>query len=92
MIGTSAAFLARVPIVTDSSSVSLHDRRVRRMRKQSLAKSGLIATLGTLTVTALVHGKLSRGVHVAAGIALLGLAAWHHSLYPQKKKKNKAGD
>lgn len=62
-------------------------RRSRRLRKQSLAKTGLIAALGTLTVTALVHGKASRGLHIAAGIALLGLSAWHHSLYPKKRGK-----
>lgn len=73
--------------MADSPAPTLHDKRVRRVRNQSLAKSGLIATLATLTVTALVHGKLSRGVHVAAGIALLGLSVWHHSLYPKKKKK-----
>lgn len=72
--------------MAETSAPSLHDKRVRRIRKQSLAKGGLIASLATLTVTALVRGKASRGVHVAAGIALLGLAAWHHSLYPKKKK------
>lgn len=60
--------------------------RASRLRKQSLAKGGLIAALGTLAVTALVHGKASRGLHVAAGVALIGLSAWHHSLYPKKKR------
>ncbi|MBG0774898.1 MAG: hypothetical protein H0S85_00495 [Desulfovibrionaceae bacterium] len=46
-----------------------------------MAKVGLTAVLGVLTVTGFVRSRGARRLHLAAGAALLGLSLWHHTLY-----------
>lgn len=62
--------------------------RLSLAHKRKLAKHAMVASLAVLTVTAVtgVHKKgLSRSLHVTSGVALIGLALWHHSLYTRKK-------
>lgn len=55
-------------------------RQVRR--KRSLAKWGMVGALGVLTLTGYIRrSPRARTLHAAAGVALLGLSYWHHTLY-----------
>lgn len=53
-----------------------------RRNKRELAKLGMTVCLGVLVVTGLCRSRTSRRWHAAAGVALVGLSAWHHFLYP----------
>lgn len=58
--------------------------------KKEIAKIGMTATLGTTVVTSMfMKNKAMKKLHVGAGVALIGFAIWHHSLYIPIKKKNK---
>jgi hypothetical protein len=42
----------------------------------------MVASLGALVLTGYVRrNPQARLIHVAAGVALLGLSYWHHTLY-----------
>ncbi len=51
------------------------------MERRSLAKTGMAAAMGALVLTGFLHGRNARLAHVVAGVALLGLSYWHHTLY-----------
>ncbi len=57
--------------------------------KKEIAKIGMTATLGATVVTSMfMKNKAMKKLHVGAGVALVGFAIWHHTLYiPNKKKK-----
>ncbi len=62
--------------------VSAADRRRRLQRNRSLAKVGMVGAMGLLVLTGyLRRAPNARLLHVCAGVALLGLGAWHHTLY-----------
>jgi hypothetical protein len=50
-------------------------------KQRSLAKTGMVASMGALVLTGFLHGRNARLAHVVAGVALLGLSYWHHTLY-----------
>lgn len=51
-------------------------------RQRSAAKWGMVAAMGVLVATGyLRRNPRARLVHVAAGVALLGLSYWHQKLY-----------
>lgn len=58
------------------------ERRWQLRRKRSLAKWGMVGALGVLALTGyLRRNPQARTLHAAAGVALLGLSYWHHTLY-----------
>ncbi|ABC21829.1 hypothetical protein [Rhodospirillum rubrum] len=66
--------------VESASPVALKRERLRRDR--ALAKNGMVLSMGALVLTGALHGHGARKAHVAAGVALMGFAYWHHTLYP----------
>ncbi|CUW41057.1 protein of unknown function [Magnetospirillum sp. XM-1] len=65
-------------------------RRERLMRSRSLAKTGMAAAMGALVLTGFLRGRNARVAHVVAGVALLGLSYWHHTLYANDPLKRTA--
>jgi hypothetical protein len=57
--------------------------------KREMAKAGMTASLGILTLSAfMLKNKTAKKLHVAAGVALIGFSYWHHTLYqPTEKQK-----
>lgn len=55
--------------------------------KRSIAKSGMVASLATLTVTGAAEAfggqvpRTSKTLHVWSGFALVGFSLWHYMLY-----------
>ncbi len=62
--------------------------KVSKVKKRKIAKIGLVSTLALTTVSGFVKGGYGKKVHVASGLAFLGFAAWHASLYRAKKCAN----
>ncbi len=56
-------------------------RRRKLMKHRSLAKVGMATAMGALVLTGFLRGRDARLAHVVAGVALLGLSYWHHTLY-----------
>lgn len=59
--------------------------------RKEIAKIGMTAALGVAVFSApfLKRNKTLKNVHTAAGLALTGLALWHHTLYqpPQRSPR-----
>jgi hypothetical protein len=58
-------------------------------RQRSLAKTGMVTSLGVLAATGIMEGLGSRTatvktLHVVSGLALIGFSLWHYSLYPSR--------
>jgi hypothetical protein len=67
---------------------TIEDNMISMKTQRKLAKAGVIATMGVLLWTGMQPRRQYRGLHVWAGMALLGLTVWHWSLYqPQGEKK-----
>ncbi|MDR1614628.1 MAG: hypothetical protein LBS26_03560 [Campylobacteraceae bacterium] len=61
--------------------------------KKEIAKVGMTASLGILTISAfMLKNKSAKKVHVAAGAALIGFSYWHHTLYQSKEQKRAKTD
>ncbi len=57
-------------------------RREALARKRHAAKWGLVGSMGALVLTGFLRrNPQARLAHVVAGMALLGLSYWHHTLY-----------
>lgn len=56
------------------------------MRKRKLVKNALIFTMAATVVTGFGKGKASKQLHVASGVALVGLSIYHNYLYPENMK------
>ncbi len=55
--------------------------------KKEIAKIGMTATLGATVVSSMfMKNKSIKKLHVGAGVALVGFAIWHHTLYLSNKK------
>lgn len=67
--------------MSESSAKPAPVRRQRLLKQRSLAKTGLVAAMGALVLTGYLRGRNARLAHVVAGVALLGLSCWHHTLY-----------
>lgn len=65
-------------------------RRERLQRGRSLAKVGMAAAMGALVLTGFLRGRNAKVAHVVAGVALLGLSYWHHTLYANDPLKRSA--
>lgn len=55
-------------------------------KKRELAKTGLVASTGAMLLTGMLKKKKA---HIASGVAFLGFAYWHTTLYshsPNKKR------
>ncbi len=59
--------------------------KVSKVKKRKIAKIALVSTLALTTVSGFVKSGHGKKVHVASGVAFLGFAAWHASLYRSKK-------
>lgn len=59
-------------------------------RKRDLAKLGMAVSLGTLVYTGL-RGREAAGLHVGAGIALIGFSFWHYRLYQPARRRRRQG-
>lgn len=61
--------------------------------KKEVAKIAMTATLGATVVTSMfMKNKLSKNIHITAGVAFCGFALWHHLLYKPSKKTIKPLD
>jgi hypothetical protein len=59
--------------------------------QKEAAKIGMTATLGATVVTSMfMKNKAAKNVHVIAGVAFCGFALWHHTLYQNKKSRDKS--
>ncbi|MDZ7818071.1 MAG: hypothetical protein U5K55_05400 [Aliarcobacter sp.] len=59
--------------------------------QKEAAKIAMTATLGATVVTSMfMKNKIAKNVHVIAGVAFCGFALWHHTLYQNKKSKDKS--
>lgn len=65
--------------------------------QKKLVKTGMVAALGVLAGTGFMGhafsrrgAHLARFVHVAAGVAMVGLSCWHWSLYRNKAEERDA--
>lgn len=44
--------------------------------------------MGALVLTGFLKGRNARLSHVVAGVALLGLSYWHHTLYANDPRRS----
>lgn len=57
--------------------------------KREIAKIGMSASLLLTAGSALfLKNKTAKGIHITAGIALVGFSIWHASLYPKIGSKS----
>jgi hypothetical protein len=55
-------------------------------RKRELAKTGMVASMGSVLLTGMLKKKKA---HIVSGVAFMGFAYWHTTLYahsPNKKR------
>lgn len=76
--------------MSEGKAAAMAGRRERLVRDRSLAKTGMAAAMGALVLTGFLKGRNARMAHVVAGVALLGLSCWHHTLYPNDPLKRPA--
>lgn len=57
-----------------------------KAEQRKLAKIGLVATLGVVTLTGFIRHRQLKPLHTASGLALIGLSVWHANLYGKAKK------
>ncbi len=60
-------------------------RKIFRNNTGSLAKAGMLATMGTAVYSGFAGGKLVRFIHPWAGLALVGFAIWHQQINLSKR-------
>jgi len=54
---------------------------VKILQKRRAAKYLMTASMAALVYTGLKKGRSSKSLHIISGIALMGLSAYHTSLY-----------
>ena len=54
--------------------------------KRTIAKYGMVVSMGTLLITGFMKTKNSSALHVGSGLALIGFSFWHYNLYSTTKK------
>lgn len=67
--------------MSESVATPIASRRQKLLKQRSLAKTGMAAAMGALVLTGYLRGRNASLAHVVAGVALLGLSYWHHTLY-----------
>ncbi|CAH2601868.1 conserved protein of unknown function [Rhodovastum atsumiense] len=84
-MSTTQTTLPAVPAAAERE-VDTSLERLRRHRND--AKNAMVVSMGALVLTGYLmdHGgrnyrHAARVAHLAAGVALLGTAYWHHTLY-----------
>ena len=55
--------------------------------KRTIAKYGMVVSMGTLLITGFTKRKESNVLHVGSGLTLIGFSWWHYTLYSDPKKK-----
>ena len=58
-------------------------------KKRAAAKAGMVGSLGALVYSGMRRAPGMRGLHVWAGVALLGFTYWHSRLYPTECRKER---
>ncbi|WED23904.1 hypothetical protein L3Q72_21975 [Vibrio sp. JC009] len=58
-------------------------------RKRELAKNGMVASMGAVLLTGMLKKKKA---HIATGVAFMGFAYWHTTLYANNPNKKKLVD
>ena len=58
-------------------------------RRRELAKAGMVATMGGVLLTGMLKKKKA---HIVTGVAFMGFAYWHTTLYAQNPNKKKLPD
>jgi hypothetical protein len=56
------------------------------MRKRRAVKYAMTASMALCVYTGLKKGKDAKKLHIASGIALMGLSYYHTHLYPKKTR------
>ncbi|QAR32901.1 hypothetical protein EP073_05625 [Geovibrio thiophilus] len=56
------------------------------MRKRKIVKNAMIFAMAATVVTGFGRGKGHKQLHIASGIALVGLSIYHNYLYPENMK------
>lgn len=65
------------------------ERAQKIKMKRKIAKIGMTASLGLLTLTGFSHVlPYTKKTHAIAGLAMLGFSLWHANLYKNPHKKN----
>jgi len=57
-----------------------------RSSQRSWAKVGMAVSLGTLVYSGF-QGRKATGLHIGAGVALIGFSFWHYFLYPSRDRR-----
>jgi len=72
---------------TGGAKAAVTDRRTTAAQRD-IAKTGMLASLGTLVATGFFRFKGARLIHPWAGWAFIGFSLWHHMMNsPQPKKR-----
>lgn len=58
-------------------------------KRREMAKWGMVASMGTCVLTGMLGGKTNKKLHVTSGVAFLGMAYWHTTLYAQHPVKSR---
>ncbi len=58
-------------------------------KKRELAKLGMVASMGSTLMTGMMKEKKA---HIISGVAFLGFAYWHTTLYAQNPHKRRIRD
>jgi len=58
-------------------------------KKRELAKTGMVASMGGVLLSGMMKNKK---VHVATGVAFMGFAYWHTTLYAHNPSKKRLVD
>jgi len=61
-------------------------KKISRNIRGSLAKAGMLATMGTAVYSGFAGGRLARFIHPWAGLALVGFALWHQQINMKRKR------
>jgi hypothetical protein len=67
------------PVTSDN-----HQERNCLTSQREIAKLGMLGALGVLVWTGMQRRRYT-GLHLGAGVALLGFTLWHCSLYPNHR-------
>lgn len=67
----------------------LKNQKIKNVKtKRKVAKIGMSASLGILSLTAFAMKKFYK-LHTIAGIAMVAFSLYHANLYPKRKKSTK---
>jgi hypothetical protein len=74
--------------LTSSAAPRFVRKKQDARAEKEFVKNGLAVVMGALVVTGFMRTPRARSIHMATGVALIGLSIWHHRLYQSKNGKN----